>query len=145
MNALKLLSYLLLLSWVTSNMACTKDRLNLPEPARSIEGAYEAQNNNTPFPIQGQVIRLNIKRITADSVEVVINATVGGQLGDSLVYKRAFVGQEFIGTVYGKTCVGYRVYLNRPQEINLLTMTCKEQNVFEYTHKSFATVKFKKI
>lgn len=145
MNTLKSLTHLLLFSWIAGNIACTKNTLDLPEPARSIEGTYEAQNNITPSPTKGQVVRLTIKRVTADSVKVVINTAVGGQLADSLTYERVLVGQEFGGSTPGQMCVGYRIRLVAQPKIDELRMTCREEGVFEYLSQGLATVKFKKI
>lgn len=149
MNTPKLLNFFVLL-WLASNGACTTDRLNLPEPARSIEGVYEANDNTAPFPIQGQTIRLNVSRVTPDSVKVIVRAIVNGQLGDSLVYNRALVSQGFGGTIPGEMCVGYQVFLNPPQGHDELKMTCEETSVFRYLYKpagsqSRVTVRFKKI
>jgi hypothetical protein len=153
MNKLRLLSYLLL-AGATGFIACTKNTLNLPQPAQTIEGVYKAQTTSTLFPIQGKTLQLIVKQVSADSVSVVVQAIVNEQAGDSLTYRSVFVNQEF--SMDG--CVAYRVYLTDqkvldPQDqkgFEQLTMTCDEKNVFKYFYKPagqqvFTVLKFKKL
>jgi hypothetical protein len=144
MNRSPLLSFFVSIG-LCVQLACTRDTLNLPEPAQTIEGDYEALNNQMTFPVQGKTLRLTVQRVATDSVSVLVRAVDNGQYGDSLSFKRAHVSQarQF-------NCIAYRVDMGSQQRIDQLTMTCDEVNVFKYLYKpanqqAFSIVKFRKI
>ena len=144
MNKLRLLTLFVLMG-MCGTVACTKNDLNLPEPAQTIEGVYEAQNNQTLFPIQGKTLQLTVRRVATDSVSVIVRAISNGYYSDSLSFKSAYVSPE-----YGFNCVGYRVYMSSQRRIDQLNMACEEVNVFRYIYKpaneqTYSIVRFKKI
>ena len=144
----KLLGIFCLLT-ILGNVSCTENNLNLPEPAQSIEGTYEALTNSVPLPTQDQIVRLYIKRIDADSVEIATQATINGQPVNSLIYKKALVSQV-TGRVADKWCVSCHVHVTSLNASELLTMTCKEESVFNYVYtptgqQRGTTIKFKRI
>ncbi|QIP11176.1 hypothetical protein G8759_00200 [Spirosoma aureum] len=143
----KLLTSLCLASAVGIT-SCVSNRIVLPEPAQTISGTYEAQANNAVVPIQGETFRLTIERVATDRVDVALVATVNGQLGDSLVYKSAQVGQQVIRTDLQGGCVSYSIKLISTRAVGLLTMTCEEINVFQYKmdgQQGTESLKFRKL
>jgi hypothetical protein len=144
MNRFKMLAFLVMMV-AFGNMSCTKNTLNLPEPAQTIEGVYEAKNYQTPFPIEGQTLQLTVRRVATNSVSVLVRATDNGQYRDSLFFNRAYVSQ-----VFSFNCIGYRVDMGSTPQIDQLTMTCGEINVFRYLYKpanqkNYSVLMFKKI
>lgn len=139
------LTDLMLLVTLYSFSSCTQNTLDLPQPAQAIEGSYEAQNFQTPFPIQGQMLQLSVHPITTDSVAVKIRGLNRGQVVDSLEYRSAYIGQEF-----GAGCVAYRVYLRSGPRIDQLNLSCEDVNVCRYLYKPadaswYWVTKFKKL
>ncbi|NEU69743.1 hypothetical protein [Spirosoma agri] len=72
-----------------------------PEPAKAIEGTYRAKAFNEtgepiPYPINGQTLTLQIKAVTADTVQVDILATANGKYspGQTLSYSRAAITSQ---------------------------------------------------
>ena len=136
---------LLLLITLWSLSRCTHNTLNLPQPAQAVAGLYEAQNNQTPFPIQGKTLQLTVRQLTADSVAVKVRGFSNGRVVDSLDYRSAYIGQEF-----GASCVGYRVHLRSGPRSDQLNLSCNEVNVFSYLYKpatasQYWVVKFNKV
>lgn len=117
-----------------NSVSCRKDTLDIPEPAKSLEGAYEAKVVNGPFLVNGQTARLSIKRVTTDSVEVTLRAFSNGQPTDSLSYGKSLVYQEIITDNVRSVCIGYRIRLSPTRANDELTMTCSEENVFSYRY-----------
>lgn len=145
MNRFTLLSFFVSIG-LCGQLACTRDRLNLPEPAQTIEGDYESGANQKPFALEGQTLRLTVHRVATDSVSVLVRVSgKNGQYRDSLSFERAYVSQES-----GYNCIGYRVYMGSQQRVNQLLMTCDEINVFKYIYKpasaqSHSIIKFKRL
>ena len=72
-----------------------------PEPAKAIEGTYQAKAFNETgepisYPINGQTLTLQIRAVTADTVQVDIQATANGKYspGQSLSYSRAAITSQ---------------------------------------------------
>lgn len=72
-----------------------------PEPAKAIEGTYQAKAFNErgepiSYPINGQTLTLQIKSVTADTVQVDIQATPNGKYspGQSLSYPKAYITSQ---------------------------------------------------
>ncbi|SOD80483.1 hypothetical protein [Spirosoma fluviale] len=124
-----LLSIIGILSVAIGGVSCHKNTLNLPEPATSLEGVYEAKSLFGPFLVNGETIRLSLKRVTADSVAITLRAFSNGQPGDSVSLGNALVNQEF-----QYNCVAYRIKLSPVRTNDELTMTCSAENVFNYQY-----------
>jgi len=150
MNRVKRLTSISLLL-ITGTLACTKNTLNLPDPAPTIAGTYRAQVNAIPAPLKGESITLTIKPVTNNTAEVFFRATLNGQPGDSLVYKKAHISQQLFTTTLSKGCVSYTIYLNPTTgSEDVMTMTCSEENTINYSYtatgqQTGATLKFRKI
>ena len=126
-------------------MSCTKNTLNLPEPAQSVEGMYRAEMPSKTFPIKGQTVLLSVKRVNKDTVGVTMWADLNGQRGDSITYNKALIEQQLY---FGNSCISYVIYLKNAQETNRLTMTCSEVSTFIYSLNSQTynqLARFKKI
>lgn len=144
-----ILTNLLLLALTSS---CTKDKITLPDPAPSLEGTYQADVINKPFPVQGETVNLVIKSLSKDSVRVSFRATVNGQPTDSITYNKARINQLFSNSSVNKVCVNYSINLTPfgSSQSGWLSMTCSEENVFSYYYtpvgQNTGTItKFKKI
>lgn len=149
MNRVKRLTSISLL-WLAGTLACTKNTLNIPEPAPTIAGTYRAQVNAIPAPLKGESITLTIKPVTNNTAELSFRATLNGQPGDSLVYKKAYISQQLFTTDLSKGCVSYSIYLNPLTDADVLTMTCSEENTINYSYaptgqQTGAPLKFRKI
>ncbi|GAB3774889.1 hypothetical protein GCM10028818_18260 [Spirosoma horti] len=132
--------------------SCTKNTFTLPDPAPSIEGTYQAEIINKPFPVQGETVKLSIKSLSKDSVSVSLRATVNGQPADSITYTKVFISQQISRTTVNQGCVGYRINLtlSASDQSDFLSMTCSEENVISYfytpTGQKIGTItKFKRI
>jgi hypothetical protein len=140
---------LMLLAMTSS---CTKNTFTLPDPAPLVEGTYQAEIINKPFPIQGETVKLSIKSLSKDSVSVSLLATVNGQPADSITYNKARISQQISRTSVDQGCVGYVISLTNAasSQPDLLSMTCSEENVISYFYtpagqKIGTITKFKKI
>ncbi|GAB3014939.1 hypothetical protein [Spirosoma pulveris] len=109
--------------------SCHDNTLKLPEPATSLEGVYEAKSLYGPFLVNGETVQLSLKRVTADSVVIKLQAFSNGQPGDSVSLGKALVNQDFQGN-----CVAYSIRPLQVQKDDLLTMTCSAENVFNYRY-----------
>lgn len=141
---------LIIIAFFASAVACTKNTLSPPNPAPSVEGTYQAQVSGTPFPVKVGNITLTIKSVAKDTAEVSLRTIFNGQSQDSLTYKRAFVAQQISRTSVNEGCINYIVYLTPSRESNLLTLTCSESNIINYSYtptgqSKGAVIKFKKI
>ncbi|MVM31913.1 hypothetical protein GO755_17825 [Spirosoma sp. HMF4905] len=152
---LRLLGGLFLLV-ITGGMSCTKNTLNLPEPAQSLAGTYKIQATKNPLPIKGDDITLVIKPTASETVGIVVKSSLNGQLIDSLTYQKATVEQDFdnslaIGNVSLRSvCISYTIYLTPQKSADFLKMTCTETNVFYYYYTPVGQtgttiLKFKKV
>lgn len=137
--------------WVITS-SCTKNTFTLPDPAPSIEGTYQAEIANKPFPVQGETVKLSIKSLSKDSVSVSLRATVNGQPADSITYNKARISQLLSNISVNKGCVSYSINLTPSvsSQSDFLSMTCSEENVISYFYtpagqKIGTVTKFKKI
>ena len=119
---------------VVSSVACRENTLNIPESAKSLEGAYVAKTLDGPFLVNGQSAQLFVKRVTADSVTITLQAYSNGQITDSLSYGKTLVAKEITTSNVRNVCVGYRIKLSPKRENDELVMTCSEENVFVYRY-----------
>ncbi|MCX6215829.1 hypothetical protein [Spirosoma sp.] len=110
-------------------VSCHDNTLKLPEPAASLEGAYEAKSLTGPFVINGETVRLSLKRVSPDSVAITVRAFSNGQPGDSVSLGSAMVNQEF-----QYNCVAYRIKLSPVRTNDELLMTCSAENIFNYQY-----------
>lgn len=117
-----------------TGVSCQKNALNIPEPAKSLEGNYEAKVVNGPFLVNGQTAQLSIKRVTADSVNVTLRAFANGHPSDSLSFGKSLVYQDLTAGTNRSRCIGYRIKLSPIRANDELTMTCSEENVFSYRY-----------
>ncbi len=106
---------------LTSVNSCKPESALLPDPqpAKAIEGIYQARTfreNGEPinYPINGQTLSLQIKPLTADTVQVDILATPNGRYspGQTLSYSKAFV----ISKKQSDGKITYYVYLTTPPD-----------------------------
>lgn len=155
MASVKLLGRLFLFV-VIGSVSCTKNTLNIPEPAQTLAGTYRLQATNTPLPIQGDNLTLTIQPVTNNTVGIVLRSSLNGQAVDSLTYQKAVVEQNFDSSLFLGTatisvgCISYAIYLSPQKTADLLRMTCSEKNVMYYYYTpvgqaSVSVIKFKKV
>ncbi|MBD2704178.1 hypothetical protein IC229_26275 [Spirosoma sp. BT702] len=127
------LARLSLLAIVTF-LGCKADRLNLPEPATLIVGTYQAVDPAALLTIKGDKVILTVKRVSADIVDVKMQAYRNNQPADSLVYERAKVVLNTVPTSLKQGCVSPYVSLAlgaRPEE---LSANCSEEDIVTYKY-----------
>ncbi|WP_460969566.1 hypothetical protein [Spirosoma migulaei] len=155
MANVRLLGRLFLLVMVGS-VSCTKNNLNIPEPAPTIAGTYQLLTTNARLPIQGDNLTLTIQSVTNNTVGIVLRSSLNGQAVDSLTYQKVAVEQNFDSSLFlGATaisvgCISYAIYLSPQKTTDLLKMTCSEKNVMYYYYTpagqmGVTLIKFKKV
>ena len=134
LNSSRVIWLTLTLGYLVGFTACkreTTDPAPDPEPAQAIVGAYQAKtftDTSSPenYPINGQTVNLQIKRVTADTVQVDIQATSNGKYspGQTLSYAKAVV----TSTKHTDGTITYYVALTPVTE-------CGYNTLYIYTNK----------
>ena len=119
-------------SWLISTLvglSCSRENLlTLPAPAPAVAGTYVRQFNATPLPIPGDTIRLILRSVSSDTVDVRMEGISSGRVPVTVQYGRLPVVQDFSINA----CVSYVVRLNPGKDSSLLYMTCSQPNVLQY-------------
>lgn len=119
--------------------------LNLPDSSTEIEGTYRAETYvdrsgvAASYPVQGQTMRLKVKRISKDSVRIELEAPPNGDFssGKNLVYEKLFVQLEFYPDIINNqqvNCAEYRIKLSNNSTYlrDLMRRPCKSSGILYY-------------
>ncbi|SFF20503.1 hypothetical protein [Spirosoma endophyticum] len=117
-----------------TTLGCSADKLNLPEPAELVVGNYEAIDPGALLTLKGDRITLTVKRVTAELVDIKMQAFLNNQLVDSIRHERANVVLNVAQTSVKTGCVSPFVKLASSGQLEELRSNCSEQGILTYTY-----------